>query len=262
MNYDGQNSNILRIRFARSQNSRILDIFGNMIYGLFGISEGSSAYAVWEIDKFSRAIATNLTAPQTQISNIRAHHTLKAGKPDSWDNPCLEMQCSHLCLLNMERTNRADCACPSLESDAQNCQSSIEPEPQHPATCFRKCARDKGTCVLMEHGDTKWYQCQCHPFYQGEYCTELATITSETDGTLMVPVPAGEAGTAAAFSDQSTTITVLIVFLVIAIVLTIVAVAGFVFVYVRRQHALQTALMTERANNVQRMSDFDTPLLD
>ena len=108
-----------------------LDVFENNVY--WASKELGSIY---KIDKFGRGSVTKIISGMNLIQDLKIFHPIKI--PESFNNPCLAANCSHLCLL--KPNSDFDCSCPDeyhmIDEDLSLCNAPIELELTNPLECL------------------------------------------------------------------------------------------------------------------------------
>ncbi|XP_048808618.1 low-density lipoprotein receptor-related protein 1B isoform X3 [Lagopus muta] len=128
-----------------------IDIFEDYIYGA-GPKNGA-----FRVHKFGRSLVEYLRVDVDKAKSALIFHRYKQM---DLPNPCLDLTCEFICLLN---PSGASCACPegkSLVNGTCIDQSLLDD------TCKLTC-ENGGKCIINEKGDPR---CHCWPSYSGERC--------------------------------------------------------------------------------------------
>ncbi|XP_041434027.1 low-density lipoprotein receptor-related protein 1B-like [Xenopus laevis] len=128
-----------------------IDIFEDYIYGA-GLKNGA-----FRIQKFGSGVMEylNLNVEKTK-SVLVSHHYKQPNLP----NPCLDLKCDFICLLN---PSGASCACSEGKIPVNGtCMDHSTADDLCKLTC-----ENRGRCIINEKGDPR---CHCWPSFSGERC--------------------------------------------------------------------------------------------
>ncbi|KAG6937812.1 LDL receptor related protein 1B, partial [Chelydra serpentina] len=128
-----------------------IDIFEDYIYGA-GPKTGA-----FRVQKFGSGSVEYLNLNVDKTKSALIFHRYK--QIDS-PNPCLDLTCEFLCLLN---PSGAACVCPEGKSLINGTCSDLRLSED---TCKLTC-ENGGRCIMNEKGDLR---CHCWPSYSGERC--------------------------------------------------------------------------------------------
>uniref|UniRef100_A0A803TQP0 LDL receptor related protein 1B n=1 Tax=Anolis carolinensis TaxID=28377 RepID=A0A803TQP0_ANOCA len=155
-----------------------IDIFENYIYGA-GPKNG--AFRVQKFGHGSKCNIEHILPTQNGLTILYTYH-----KPL---NPCLELTCEFLCLLN---PSGATCVCQEGKSLFNGTCSDLSilggpdaPRESTDDTCKLPC-ENGGRCVINEKGDPR---CYCWPSYSGERCeTNHCSNYCQNGGTCVASI--------------------------------------------------------------------------
>ncbi|XP_015680235.1 low-density lipoprotein receptor-related protein 1B-like, partial [Protobothrops mucrosquamatus] len=128
-----------------------IDIFENYIYGA-GPKNGA-----FRVQKFGHGIVEYLNLETDKTKSTLISHRYKQIHSL---NPCLQLTCEFLCLLN---PSGAACICPEGKAMFNGKCSDLNVLDE---TCKLAC-ENGGRCVINEKGDQR---CYCWPSYSGDRC--------------------------------------------------------------------------------------------
>ncbi|KAL4688410.1 hypothetical protein H8959_004662, partial [Pygathrix nigripes] len=149
--YDGSNSIVSVSSKQGLLHPHRIDIFEDYIYGA-GPKNG-----VFRVQKFGHGSVEYLALNIDKTKGVLISHRFKQL---DLPNPCLDLACEFLCLLN---PSGATCVCPEgkyLINGTCNDDSLLDD------SCKLTC-ENGGRCILNEKGDLR---CHCWPSYSGERC--------------------------------------------------------------------------------------------
>ncbi|XP_026307823.1 low-density lipoprotein receptor-related protein 1B-like, partial [Piliocolobus tephrosceles] len=149
--YDGSNSIVSVSSKQGLLHPHRIDIFEDYIYGA-GPKNG-----VFRVQKFGHGSVEYLALNIDKTKGVLISHRYKQL---DLPNPCSDLACEFLCLLN---PSGATCVCPEgkyLINGTCNDDSLLDD------SCKLTC-ENGGRCILNEKGDLR---CHCWPSYSGERC--------------------------------------------------------------------------------------------
>ncbi|XP_069472627.1 low-density lipoprotein receptor-related protein 1B isoform X1 [Ambystoma mexicanum] len=128
-----------------------IDIFEEFIYG------ATLKNGAFRVQKFGQTSVEYLNLDVEKTKNILLSHRYKQPQ---LPNPCRDMKCEFICLLN---PSGAKCACPEGKTLInESCSDSSLTDDSCKLTC-----ENGGRCRMNENGV---YRCHCWPSFSGERC--------------------------------------------------------------------------------------------
>ncbi|XP_021325253.1 low-density lipoprotein receptor-related protein 1B isoform X1 [Danio rerio] len=149
--FDGSDSLVaISSRHGISQPFRI-DLFEDYIYGV------SMKHDIFRVHKYGKLPAERLSLGVERSSSVLVFHRYKQQEVS---NPCAQMSCTFLCLLN---PSGARCVCPEgkILLNRTCTDTNISGDLCRPA------CENGGRCITNERGESR---CFCWPNYSGERC--------------------------------------------------------------------------------------------